>query len=346
MAQYISVFSLRNLPAAVFLCLSLAALCPGNAALALTRAQLFQATAPLDDRSEAGQTAAFQAAMKVILVRVTGRRSAEEDPALAPLIGNARRYVQQYRAAADGQIWVSFDGPAIERWLAQNGQPVWGHERPTTFVWLAAQSGPQSGPQSGSVITADDASELKAAIDAAAAARGVPLLWPSAAELQRDHLDFAGVNTAAPATLADIGRRLGGEGVLIGKAAGTAESASVRWTLLFQDRSSEFSGALEGVNRAADLYAGLFAASGSLAPVDIEVTGVADLRQYADLQAYLESLSYISHVSVAEFAGDTIKFRLTARGGSESLQRTLSLDGRLQPIAAGDNGILRFQLQH
>ncbi len=117
MAQYISVFSLRNLRAAVFLCLSLAALCPGNAALALTRAQLFQATAPLDDRSEAAQTAAFQAAMKVILVRVTGRRSAEEDPALAPLIGNARRYVQQYRAAADGQIWVSFDGPAIERWL-------------------------------------------------------------------------------------------------------------------------------------------------------------------------------------------------------------------------------------
>ncbi len=154
------------------------------------------------------------------------------------------------------------------------------------------------------------------------------------------------MNTAAPATLADIGRRLGGEGVLIGKAAGTAESASVRWTLLFQDRSSEFSGALEGVNRAADLYAGLFAASGSLAPVDIEVTGVADLRQYADLQAYLESLSFISHVSVAEFAGDTIKFRLTTRGGSESLQRTLSLDGRLQPIAAGDNGILRFQLQH
>jgi hypothetical protein len=342
MSQYISVFSLRNLRAAVFLCLSLAALCLGNEALALTRAQLFQATAPVADRSEAGQTAAFQAAMKVVLVRVTGRRSAEDDPALAPLIGNARRYVQQYRAAADGQLWVSFDGPAIERWLTQNGQPLWGHERPSTFVWLAVQT----GPQSGSVITADDASELKAAIDAAAAMRGVPLLWPSAAELQKDHMDFAGVNTATPSTLADIGRRSGGDGILIGKAAGATENASVRWTLLFKDRSSEFSGALEGVNRAADLYASLFAASGSLAPVDIEVTGVGDLREYANLQAYLESLSYISHVSVVELAADTIKFRLTTRGGPESLQRTLSLNGRLQPIAAGDNGILRFQLQH
>ena len=60
----------------------------------------------------------------------------------------------------------------------------------------------------------------------------------------------------------------------------------MRWTHLFQDRSSEFSGALEGVNRAADLYAELFAASGTLVPVDIEVTGVARsarIRQRADL---------------------------------------------------------------
>jgi hypothetical protein len=120
----------------------------------------------------------------------------------------------------------------------------------------------------------------------------------------------------------------------------------VRWTLLFQDHSSEFSGTLEGVNRTADLYAGLFAASGSLAPVDIEVIGVGDVRQYANLQAYLESLSFISRVNVAALTGDTVRFRLTTRGGAESLQRALSLNGQLQPIAAGDNGVLRFQLQH
>jgi uncharacterized protein len=342
MSQYFSVFSRGNLRTAVLLCLSLAALCLGNAALALTRAELFQATVPAADRSEAAQAGAFQAAMKMVLVRVTGRRSAEDDPALAPLIGNARRYVQQYRGAADGQIWVSFDGPAIERWLTQNGQPLWGHERPTTYVWLTAQT----GPQAGTLITADDTSELKTAIDAAATLRGVPLLWPSAAEIQKDHLDYAGVNTAAPATLADIGRRSGGDGILIGKAAGINDTASVRWTLLFQDHSSEFSGTLEGVNRTADLYAGLFAASGSLAPVDIEVIGVGDVRQYANLQAYLESLSFISRVNVAALTGDTVRFRLTTRGGAESLQRALSLNGQLQPIAAGDNGVLRFQLQH
>jgi hypothetical protein len=341
MSQYLSVHLLRNLRPAVILCLSLAALCIGDAGVALTRAELYQATAPLADRSEAAQTEAFQTAMKIVLVRVTGRRSADDDPAFAPLVGNARRYVQQYRGAPDGQVWVSFDGPAIERWLTQNGQPLWGRERPTTFVWLAAQT----GPQSGTVISADDTSELKTAIDAAAVLRGVPLLWPSAAELQKDRLDYAGVMGASPSALADLGRRLGAEGILIGKANGTSAAASVRWTHLFQDRSSEFSGALEGVNRTADLYAGLFAASGSLVPIDIEVTGIGDVREYANVQTYLESLTFISHVSVAGLSGDTVTFRLATRGGAESLHRTLSLNGRLQPIAGGDNGILRFQLR-
>jgi uncharacterized protein len=341
MPQFFSVFCRRSLRRAVFLCLSGLILCWGSAAVALTRVELYQASAPIGDRSEASQSAAFQNAMKIVLIRVTGRRTAEEEPALAPLISSARRYVQQYRAAPDGQLWVSFDGPAIDRWLTQNGQPLWGRERPTTFIWLAAQG----AGQSGTVITADDTSDLKTAIDTAAEMRGVPLLWPSAADVQKNRLDYAGISGGSTATLADMGRRLGGEAVLIGRSSGSSANANVRWTHVFQDHSSEFTGTLEGVNRAADLYAELFAASGNLAPVDIEVTGISDLREYANVQTYLESLTFISHVNVVALSGDTVRFRLATRGGAESLQRSLSLNGRLQPITGGDTGILRFQLR-
>jgi hypothetical protein len=322
------------------LCL-IAALCLAGTAAALTRAELYQATTAETDRSEAAQTAAFQAAMKIVLVRVTGSRAAEDDAALAPLIVNARRYVQQYRSTPDSQLWVSFDGPAIERWLTQNGQPLWGRERPATFVWLAAET----GPQSGTLITADDTSELKLAIDAAANQRGVPLIWPTGADAQKSRVDYAGVVGGSVSVLVDAARRLGGEGVLIGRANGNSAAATVRWTHVFQDRTSEYSGALEGVNRAADSYAQLFAASGSLAPIDIEVRGVADLRDYADLQGYLESLTFISHVGVAALGGDTVRFHLATRGGADSLQRALALNGRLQPAAPGDDGTLRFQLR-
>ena len=333
MEQYFRRFSI------VWMCI--VGLCLGEAALGVTRAEMYQATAPVTDRSEAAQTAAFQGAMKTVLIRVTGRRNADEDPALSSLVSNARRYVQQYRAAPDGQLWVAFDGPAIERWLTQNGQPLWGHERPTTLVLL----GVQTGAQSGSVVTTEDSSELKSAIDAAATARGLPLVWPSGAELQKFHIDYAAVSTGSPSTFAEIGRRMGSDGVLIGRASSASANANIRWTHLYQDRSSEYSGTLEGVNRAADLYAGLFAASGTAVPVDIEVSGLNDLRDYASLESYLESLtSLVLHVSVESLSGDTVRFRLSTRGGLDSLQRALSLNGRLQPVAAGENGIQRFQL--
>jgi len=333
MAQYLRRFSI------VWACV--ATLLFGQAAVALTRAEMYQATTAVPGRCDGGaDSPAFQDAMKTVLIRVTGRRSADEDPALASLVANARRYVQQCRGAPDGQLWVAFDGPAIERWLTQNGQPLWGHERPTTLVLLAVQT----GAQTGSVTSTEESSDLKSAIIGAAALRGLPLVWPSSAELQKFHIDFAAVNSGSPSSFVEIARRMGSDGVLIGRASGAAANANVRWTHLFQDRSSEYSGTLEGVNRAADLYAGMFAASGGLVPVDIEVSGLNDLRDYAGVESYLASLTFISHVSVESLSGDTVRFRLSTRGGLDSLQRALSLNGRLQPVAAGESGIQRFQL--
>ena len=192
-------------------------------ALGMTRIEVFQATVPLADHSEAAQSAAFQAAMKVALIRATGRRTADEDAAYAPLIGNARRYVQQYRSAPDNQLWVAFDGPALERWLTQNGQPLWGRDRPSTFVWLSVQNG------AAAALSGDDTSDLKSAVDAAAAIRGMPLVWPTA-EAVADN---------AAANPADLAHRLGAEGVLVGHANGATAAAGVHWTLSFQDRSLE-----------------------------------------------------------------------------------------------------------
>jgi hypothetical protein len=330
----------RSWRLAVLFCLYFVALGASPAAFGLTREELFQAAVPLTDRSEAAQSAAFQNALKVVLVRVTGRRTADADPAFSPLLGNARRYVQQYRAAPDNQLWVAFDGAAIERWLTQNGEPLWGHERPSTLVLLSEQS----GPQAGTVVTAEDTSELKLAIDAAAMLRGLPLIWPVAADLPKYHLDYAAVNGMSVAGLGEIARAKGADGALLGRASNATAAASVRWTEFFQDHSSEFSGVLEGVNHVADTYAALFAASGSLAPIDVEVSGVADLKDYADVQSYLESLTFVSHVGVQSLAGDVVTFRLSSRGGAEPLQHALALNGKLQSLPAGDNGLQRFKL--
>jgi hypothetical protein len=323
--------------------LGVAGLCVADASLALTRAELYQAAVPVADRSDAAKPAAFEAALGVVLVRVTGRRTAAEDSTFAPLLGNARRYVQQYREAQDGKLWVAFDGAAIERWLAQNNQPLWGRERPSTFIWLTVPG----GAQAGSVITAEDTSDIKTAIDAAASQRGAPVIWPSTADLQRNHLDYAAVGSSSIATLADLAHRAGSEGTLIGRANVAGAAATVRWTFLFQDRSSEFSGApTEGIDRVADTYAGMFAVSGAAAPVVIEISGVNELKDYAYVQSYLESFAFISHVGAEALSGNVVRFRLVTRGGAGALQSALPSSGRLQAGTPGESGIQRFELRH
>jgi hypothetical protein len=302
---------------------------------------VYQASVPVPDRSEGGQAAAIQAALKIVLERVTGRRPGEIDPLLAPLLGEARRYVQQYHPIANGLLAVSFDGPAIDRWLAQNGAPVWGPERPSTFVWLAVQT----GPQSGFVVTREDASELKTAIDAEAGARGIPLAWPTAQELQGYHLDYASLGAVAPGLLADTAHRLGGDATLIGRASNASAAAMVRWTLLFQDHGGDASGALEGVDRVADTFATLFATSGTLAPLEIDVDGIDDVRQYASVQNYLESLTFVTQVNVTAMSSDTVRFRLNMRGGIEPLQRAFALGGLLLSRGEGTAGVQRFHLR-
>jgi hypothetical protein len=315
----------------------------GEAIAAAPRPELYQATVPVSDRSEASQNLAFQAALRDVLVRVTGHRIADADPALAPLMSEARRYVQQFHPAPDGQLAVSFDGAAIERWLAQNSQPIWGRERPSTIVLLAVQNAALTG---GSVMTREDTSDLKSLLDAAGAARGIALIWPSAADLQSNRLDYTAVGNTPASALAQIARRIGGEGVLIGHATNATAAATVRWTHVFQDRSSEFSGTADGLDRVADTYAGLFAATGAVVAVDIEVTGVDELRDYATVQAYLESLTFISQISVQDLGPDTVHLRLMTRGGAEPLERAFALKGLLEPLGATDSGMRRFHLHH
>lgn len=335
----LTLFGAGRRLATVLLLLLAGSLLAPRESRAVVLADLYQSAVAAPDRSEAGLSNAFQAAMRSVLVKVTGRRSAAQDAALAPLVSSARRYMQQYRAGAGNQIWVAFDGPAIERWLTQNGLPLWGRDRPATLIWVAVPD----GKGGGSVLTREDASELRRALDAQAANRGAPLLWPSTADAQRLGVSYASLAQDPPSSLADPSKRLGAAGVLVGRAADSRPGSNVRWVFLFQGRSAEYSGAAEGVERVADTYASIYAATGASAPIDLAVTGVSSLATYASVQTYLESLTQLSHVSVTGFDNDTLHLRVVARGGLEPLQRVLSQDGRLAPLGSGPDGIPRYR---
>jgi hypothetical protein len=290
---------------------------------AATVARLFESTVPLADRSEAAQAAALQEAMRQVLVRVTGQRNAAYEPALQPLVDDARRYVQQFRVVGNNQFFAGFDGARLERSITAAGQPLWGRERPATLVWLATEDGARR-----TLIDARSDSELKLAVERSAALRGLPLVWPANAAA----LGFAGVWNGSNDSLRPTAAEHGADAVLVGRASRTGSGWQVRWTLLYGEDGEEWRGSIdEGVHGAADKFAGVFAVGGGQgdSAVIISVSGVGDLGAYARVTSYLESLTLIRALSVDELSGDTVVYRAQVRGDASNLARAIDLGNRL-----------------
>ena len=123
---------------------------------------LFAAVVPDADPQRSAQLA-----MREVLVRLVGSRQAADDPALAGVIGDAKRYVQLERNTTRGATQVIFDGPALRAAVAAAGRSVWDPDRPLVWVVLPALGG----------AATDD---LRAQLNAAAQVRGLPIALVSA----------------------------------------------------------------------------------------------------------------------------------------------------------------------
>lgn len=307
-------------------------------AAAVTVTRLYEATVPLADKSERGQSEALQEAMREVLVRVTGQRDAGYEPALAPLVNDARRYVQQFRVVGTNQFFAGFDGAKLEQLIAAAGQPLWGHERPATLVCLEPVDGAGRPIVDGRTI-----STLTGAIERAAVLRGLPVVWPRGP----CPAEVAQSSDGGPRSLA---QEYAADAVLLGRASSsTAGSWRVRWSLAYGGERSEWSGPPEaGPHGAADAFAGVFAAGsaqGDMA-VTISVSGVNNLSAYAQVTGYLESLTLIHKLAVEELSGETVVYRAEVRGDVSRLARAIDLGNRLEPSQTGADPTLSAALSY
>src|SRR5581483_4967205 len=252
---------------------------------------------------------ALQEAMRQALVRATGRRESANDPALASLVEDAPKYVKSYSPGPRGEMQVIFDRTAVERAIVAAGRSVWDSERPFTLVVLYPP------PSRG------DADAARVALEQEAAARGllisvVPLAIMDAngAELGRDAL----LSTA---------RRYGGDELLIGRTDAGAPAGQYQWTLYTGFSSQSWSGQLAaGIDGTVDLLAPVQGASlaQTEARVQVEVQGIANLTDYANIERILESLPGVRAANIARAGGNSVTFDITARGGSEAIDHALS----------------------
>lgn len=259
---------------------------------------------------------AFAEAMRTALVRVTGRRSAATDPVFAPLVANARRYVQVFRPASGGNpARVTFDAAAVERAVSALGQTVWARSRPMVL-------GVVTRPPSDA-----DPVAVRAALESAALARGLPLRLASSAAA-----GLAGKDPVPAADALAAARAQGADATLVG----TVDGAEWQWTLFEGASATVFQGGVAaGIEGAADLFAaGAPADAGPHSSVTVDVQGVSTLAESVRVQRLLEGLPGARRVVLVASDAGGLRFRLDMPRGPDGVVGALSLRPEIARVGA------------
>jgi len=271
-----------------------------------------------------------QAAMREVLVRLVGSRDAGDDPALAGIVEDAKRYVQLERNTTRGATQVIFDGPALRAAVAGAGRSVWDPDRP--LVWVLLPSLPGSATD-----------ELRSQLNAAAQVRGLPIALVSA--------DSAGPtadpgNAGAAAVLAAAHRA--GAGAALTAQVSASDPQSMQWTLVAPNADGHWTGAaavaIDGVTDA------LARASRELETTpagefDCQIAGVNDLAAFTTVVDSVGSLPGVSDVTLRAVDADQLTLHFKARGGSGAITHALAAE-HLHSLGASGDGVLRYRYQN
>ena len=307
---------------------------------------LYEAEVDVVDKDGGVRTEAFGLALMQVAIKVSGRRGAAESPVIVEAIKNPARFVQQFRysnvapVSEEGEspespalkLWVQFDAPSVDGLIREAGMPVWGRVRPSVLVLVAIESA--AGRE---LLSSDDAGGWAEFIRRIGAARAVPLVLPLMDLEDRSRLRASDVWAGFEDNVQSAAQRYQSEGVLMGRAYQRLPNYwEARWRLLLEDGRHEWvdqgegldAVLLAGVHEGADRLASRFGrvtdttvASG----VEVNVTGIQSLRDYARTLQYLDALDEVSRVDVTSVDSESVSFRVDARGGRETVRQVIAL---------------------
>lgn len=331
--SFFNAWTPRRVLIALLAGLGLGALAP---AWAVPVTSLYVVIVPAADPAQAAQEA-----MRVELVKLTGRRSAASDPTLAALIDNARQYVQLERATTTGQLQVLFDEPALAAAIATTGVALWDPDRP--LLWISLPP-----------LDAASNQAIRARLAEAAQERGLPISFAAATPPSTGAPPVAAPlpGAASPATAPtapvaplDAARAAGANAALVASLS-PSQPGSLQWTLSTAEGSGgQWVGSPElAIDQAADTLAAATLAI-DRSPVGqfvCHISGVTDLASFVGVLDAMRAASGVSQVEISDISGDQLTLQLAARGSGPQLERALA-GARLQPTGTGAEGLLEYR---
>ena len=307
---------------------------------------LYTAEVPFDPAERDARANAYRAALNDVLIRITGDPAAAESEEFSALFPNPAQFVMQYRPGEEQSLFVSLDGLAIERVLRRAGATVWGSERSLTVIWLAVDWG--LGERE--IIAADNAQRLpgdarsinrnrllRERVQAAATRRGIPIVFPLMDTVDLQSIGFSDIWGGFDDQLLEASSRYEAPSVLVGRIRADTNQPP-RWTWYLGGSRFAWPGSPEeAVDELADALVGRFAFQGSqsLESIELTITGVESVNDYARVQRYMSNLRVVEKLTASSAAAGRITYFIDIQGGAERLENALQLSSLLERAGSG-----------
>jgi len=343
--------ALRSFWASLLLCVSL---CLPLGAQAEQPVDLYRVEVLVASQSSGERERAAREALRVLVVRVSGDRSAPEQPSIEEAASRAQDFVYEFNYASspetlmrDGQelpasrLVLKFSPVEIERLLRRAELAFWPAARPSVLVWLVARD------QEQGLHRVTD-SELRAQLRRRAEARGLPLILPLDDLEDRLALSPRQVWAWDEESVRKASERYAPDAILLGRYSPTSGGGlrsdwqlyhnlgNPSFDLRAQDSEQLMAAA---VDRVADHFAERYAIvprEEGPGEVVMQVNQVRSFGDYKSVERYLEDLAMVRRLEFVSLARERLVLRLVTEGDLASLVSTLERNARLVPSASSD----------
>lgn len=301
------------------------------------------------DETTTTRQKAFRQGLDEVFIRISGD-SFVMNKLKRPI---SSRYVKQFSYAPledsttdkqgkklNHRLKIQYNGSLMEKYLLENGFPVWGELRTDVVVWLVVRDGSNEY-----VLKDADQSLMKTAMNIAMVRRGVPERWPLYDSKDRKKLSVADIRGGFKDPLTSASKRYTRGPALAGSMNWNGKQWQSNWSLLMESGDQYWSLVDTDyerlINKAADQAAdamGIIYAihvaekNQQLVTIKLDIQAVNSIDRYRRVEHYLLGLTAVDRVKPLETDGQSAVFEVQLRSNEEDFLNLIKNDAELVEV--------------
>ena len=313
---------------------------------------LYFARVAVEGKSAQSRTEAYQAALQLVLIKLTGSTSIIGDRRISSIISNVDQYVKHYTyrtidtqkltsALANHYIDVYFTPSKLNRRINDLGFPVWSGERPRTILWLAVKDGNQHFILSNArTKTNKSANDVRSALDRATQKFALPIVLPLMDGQDQSAISLFDIRNNFTAQIQQASNRYGLKTALVGELIRSSNTWYARWILYLEDSVYRWQSSVPTLGAAIDV--GMARLANQLTTeysilidysqetlLKLSVTKLVSLDDYATVLNYLNGLSVTENVYLDRLSDSASYFTVKILGDRDNFHKIISKDNVL-----------------